>query len=160
MPYEIRRIRQTEAEAVTDLWDEAGQSVPDGGPLKERGRRNIAAMLVLAASHPSAACFVAVADEPIGLVMAELDEGLLPGRGGTVSELYARGDLAIERALAEAAIAWLFERGACVIRSEVPLGEPGGELLEALGFEPETVRYGLYPPLKLDSSTSNCTSSP
>jgi hypothetical protein len=40
---EIRRIRQTEAEAVTDLGDEAGQSVPDGGALKERGRRNIAA---------------------------------------------------------------------------------------------------------------------
>jgi hypothetical protein len=49
---EIRRIHQTEAEAVTDLWDEAGRSVPDGGPLKECGRRNIAAMLVLAASHP------------------------------------------------------------------------------------------------------------
>jgi hypothetical protein len=139
---EIRRIRQTEAEAVTDLWDEAARSVPDGGPLKERGRRNIAAMLVLAAAHPSAACFVAVEDEPIGLVMAELAEGLLPGRGGTVSELYSRGGA--ERALAEAAIAWLFERGAGVIRSEVPLDEPGGELLEALGFEAETVRYGLY----------------
>ena len=25
---EIRRIEQTEAEAVTDLWDEAGRSVP------------------------------------------------------------------------------------------------------------------------------------
>jgi hypothetical protein len=139
---EIRRIRQTEAEAVTDLWDEAGRSVPDGGPLKERGRRNIVAMLVLAAAHPSAACFVAVEEEPIGLVLAELDEGLLPGRGGTVSELYARGGA--ERALAEAAIAWLFEQGACVIRSEVPIDEPGGELLVALGFEAETVRYGLY----------------
>jgi hypothetical protein len=141
---EIRRIRQTDAEAVTDLWDEAGRSVPDGGPLKERGRLNIAAMLVLAAFHPSAACFVAVDEEPIGLVMAEVDEGLLPGRGGTVSELYARGDVAIERALAEAAVAWLFECDACAIRSEVPLDEPGGELLLALGFEAETVRYGLY----------------
>lgn len=158
---EIRRIRQTEAEAVTDLWDEAGQSVPDGGALKERGRRNIAAMLVLAAAHQSAACFVAFEDEqPVGLVMAELDEGLLPCRGGTVSELYARGDAEIERALADAAIAWLFDQGARVIRSEVPLDEPGGELLESLGFEPETTRYGLYPPLKLGSSTSNCTSSP
>ena len=119
--------------------------MPDGGPVKERGRRNIAAMLVLAASHPSTASFVAVADKPIGLVMAELDEGLLPGRGGTVSELYARGDLAIERALAEAATEWLSDRGACVVRFDVPLGEPGGDLLEALGFEPETVRYGLYP---------------
>jgi hypothetical protein len=51
---EIRRIRQDDAEAVTDLWDEAGRSVPDGGPLKERGRRNIAAMLVLAASSQPA----------------------------------------------------------------------------------------------------------
>ena len=140
---EIRRIRQTEAQAVTDLWDEACRSVPDGGPLKERGRRNIAALLVLAAAHPSAACFVALEDEqPVGLVMAELDEGLLPGRGGTVSELYSRSGA--ERALAEAAIAWLFEQGARVIRSEVPLDEPGGELLEALGFEAETVRYGLH----------------
>jgi hypothetical protein len=158
---EIRRIRQTEAEAVTDLWDDAGRSVPDGGPLKERGRRNIAAMLVLAASHPSAACFVAVeAGRPVGLAMAELDEGLLPGRGGVLAELYARGDAATERALAEAAIAWLSEHGAPVIRSDVALDEPGAELLEALGFEAEATRFGLYPPLRPGSSTSNCTSSP
>jgi hypothetical protein len=158
---EIRRIRQTEADAVTDLWDEAGRSVPDGGPLKERGRRNIAAMLVLAASHQRAACFVALEDgRPVGMVMAELDEGLLPGRAGLVAELYARGDTDTECALAEAAIVWLIEHGAPVIRSDIPLDEPGGELLEALGFEPETTRFGLYPPLRLGSSTSNCTSSP
>jgi hypothetical protein len=145
MPFEIRRIRQTEAEAVTDLWDEAGRSVPRGGPLKECGRRKIAAMLVLAESHQRAACFVALdGEQPVGLVVAEIDEGLLPGRGGVVAELYARGDAATERALAEAAIAWLWEQGAGAIRSEVPLDEPGGELLEALGFEPEAVRYGLY----------------
>ena len=142
---EIRRIRQSEAEAVTDLWDEAGRSVPDGGPLTESGRRKIAAMLVLAASHQRAACFVALEDEqPVGLVVAEIDEGLLPGRGGLVAELYARGDAATERALAEAAIAWLWAQGVGAIRSEVPLDEPGGELLEALGFEREAVRYGLY----------------
>jgi hypothetical protein len=143
---EIRRIHQTEAEVVTDLWDEAGQSAPDGGPLKERGRRNIAAMLVLAASSHRAACFVAVeGDRPVGLVMAELaEDGLLPGRCGIVGELYARGDVDTERSLAEAAIAWLWERGVFVIRSEVPLDEPGAELLESLGFERETTRFGLY----------------
>jgi hypothetical protein len=31
-----------------------------------------------------------------------------------------------------------------VIRSEVALGERGAELLEPLGFEAETRRYGLY----------------
>jgi hypothetical protein len=145
MPVEIRRIRQTEAEAVTDLWDEAGRSVPDGGPLTDRGRRNIAAMLALAASHQRAACFVALEDDrPVGLVMAEVDEGLLPGRAGAVAELYAGGDAASERALAQAAIAWLWEQGAGVIRADVPFDEPGGELLEALGFEPEAVRYGRY----------------
>jgi hypothetical protein len=142
---EIRRIRQIDAEAVVDLWDEACRSVPEGGPLKERGRRNIAAMLVLTAAHPRAACFVALEDErPVGLAMAEIDEGLLPGRGGVLAELYARGDTERERALAEAAIAWLFAQGAGVIRSDVPHGEPGGAVREALGFRPEATRYGLY----------------
>jgi hypothetical protein len=95
---EIRRIRQTEAEAVTDLWDEAGRSVPDGGPLKERGRRNIAAMLVLAASSHRVACFV---DDALrGFVLAELaEDGLLPCQYGRIEELYARGHAELERAL-------------------------------------------------------------
>ena len=142
---EIRRICQTEAEAVTDLWDEAGRSVPDGGPLKERGRRNIAATLVLAASHPSAACFVAVADDVVrGFVMAELDEGLLPGRVGRVEELYARGDAGTERALVQAALDWLWAHDVSAIRADVALDEPGAELLESLGFQAEAARYGLY----------------
>src|SRR5215218_916025 len=129
MPFEIHRIRQTEAEAVTDLWDEAGRSVPHGGALKERGRRNIAAMLVLAASSHRAACFVAVDDGRVtGFVLAELAEDrLLPGRFGSVEELYARGDTVVERALADAAIAWLWEHEVFVIRTEVALDEPGGE---------------------------------
>ena len=150
---EIRRIRQTEA--VTDLWDEAAQSVPDGGPLKERGRRNIAAMLVLAASSHRGACFVD--DDLNGFVLAELiPDGLLPGRAGRVEELYARGDAELERALVQAAVEWLFEQGVPAIHCRVAHGEPGAEVLEALGFEPEATRFGLY----RDSSTSNWTSSP
>ena len=145
----IRRIRQTEAEAVTELWDESA-----GGVLEERGRRNIAAMLVLAAVHQRVACFV---DEGLdGFVVAEIDDGLLPGRAGRVEELYARGDAELERALVQAAVEWLFEQGVPVIHSWVAHGEPGAEVLEALGFEPEATRFGLY----RDSSTSNCTSSP
>lgn len=143
---EIRRIRQTEAEAVTDLWDEAGQAVPDGGALKERGRRNIAAMLVLAASSHRAACLVAVEDDVLtGFVLAELaEDGLLPGRYGRVEELYARGDRDTERALVEAAVAWLWRHDVFVIRADVALDEPGAELLQALGFQPEATRFGLY----------------
>ena len=113
---EIRRIRQ--AEAVTDLWDESC-----GGVLKERGRRNIAAMLVLAASSHRAACFVD--DDLNGFVLAELaEDGLLPCRFGRVEELYARGESA--------------------------------DVVESLGFQAETTRFGLY----RESSTSNWTSSP
>ena len=80
---EIRRIRQTEADAVIELW---------GGPLKERGRRNIAAMLVLAASSHRAACFVAVeAERVVGFVLAELvEDGLLPCQFGRIEELRGR----------------------------------------------------------------------
>ena len=146
---EIRRIEQTEAEAVTDLWDEAS-----GGVLKERGRRNIAAMLVLAASSHRGACFVD--DDLNGFVLAELaEDGLLPGRFGRVEELYARGDEELERALIEAAVDWLWQHEVFVIRTELELGE-SAELVESLGFEPETTRFGLY----RESSTSNWTSSP
>lgn len=146
---EIRRIRQTEAEAVTNLWDEAS-----GGVLKERGRRNIAAMLVLAASSHRAACFV---DDGLnGFVLAELvDDGLLPCRYGRVEELSAGGDRELERALILAAVDWLWQHDVFVIRTELELGE-SADLVESLGFEAETTRFGLY----RESSTSNCTSSP
>lgn len=139
---EIRRIRQTEAEAVTELWDEAGRSVPDGGALTERGRRNIAAMLVLAASSHRAACFV---DDGLnGFVLAELvQDGLLPGQLGLVEELYARGDAGLERALIRAAVDWLWQHEVFVIRTELDLGD-SAEVVESLGFEAETTRYGLY----------------
>jgi hypothetical protein len=135
---EIRRIRQTEAEAVTDLWDESA-----GGVLKERGRRNIAAMLVLAASSHRAACFV---DDGLnGFVLAELaEDGLLPGRYGRIEEYYAGGDAELEHALVQAAIDWLWQHDVFVIRCWVALDEPGRELFEALGFEAEATRFGLY----------------
>jgi hypothetical protein len=134
---EIRRIRQTEAEAVTNLWNEAG-----GGVLKERGRRNIAAMLVLAASSHRAACFV---DDGLnGFVLAELvEDGLLPCQYGRVEELYARGNSELERALVHAAVGWLWQHDVFVIRTELELGE-SAEVVESLGFEPETTRFGLY----------------
>ena len=146
---EIRRIRQTEAEAVADLWDEAA-----GGVLKDRGRRNIAAMLVLAASSHRAACFVD--DALTGFVLAELvEDGLLPSQYGRVEELYGRGDAALEQALIQAAVDWLWQHEVFVIRTELELGE-SATVVESLGFEPETTRFGLY----RESSTSNWTSSP
>jgi hypothetical protein len=100
-------------------------------------------ILVLTASSHRAACFV---DDALrGFVLAELvEDGLLPCQYGRVEELYARGDAELERALAEAAIAWLWQHDISVIRSEVALDEPGGEPLESLGFEPEATRFGLY----------------
>jgi hypothetical protein len=38
----------------------------------------------------------------------------------------------------------LWQHEVFVIRSDVALDEPGAELLEALGFEPEATRFGLY----------------
>ncbi len=111
--------------------------------LKERGRRNIAAMLVLAASSHRAACFV---DDGLkGFVLAELaEDGLLPCRYGRVEELYARGDSELERALVRAAVEWLWQQDVFVIRSWVAHAEPGAELLQELGFEAEATRFGLY----------------
>ena len=123
--------------------------------LKERGRRNIGAMLVLAASSHRVACFV---DADVnGFALAELaEDGLLPGRYGRVEELYGRGDHDLERALVRAAVDWLWQHDVFVIRTWVAHDEPGADLLRELGFESEATRFGLY----RESSTSNCTSSP
>jgi hypothetical protein len=142
---QIRRIDQTEAEHVTALWDAAAQAVPDGGPLRPRGRRAIAAMLTLAATHPLAACFVGVEDgEVVGFVVAELEHGLLPGATGAVRELSAPGPEA-HRALAEHARGWLHARGAQVVRLEVPEDEPQALARAAeLGWAREAVRFAAY----------------
>ena len=132
---EIRRIRQTEAEAVTDLWDESS-----GGVLKERGRRNIAAMLVLAASSHRVACFV---DDGLnGFVLAELaEDGLLPCQYGRIEELDARGNAELERALIQAAVDWLWEHDVFVIRTELELGAiPGGRGVTRLPGRDDAVR--------------------
>jgi hypothetical protein len=112
-------------------------------------------MLVLAASSHRGACF---ADDGLnGFVLAELmPDGLLPGQFGRVEELYARdGDAELERALIQAAVDWLWQHEVFVIRTELDLGE-SAEVVESLGFQAETTRFGLY----RESSTSNCTSSP
>ena len=159
---EIRRIRQTEAEAVTDLWDEAGQSVPDGGALTERGRRDIAGMLVLAASSDRAAC--CVDDALNGFVLAELaEDGLLPGRYGRVEELYARGDEDTERALIQAAVDWLWQRDVLVIRTSRPR-RARRRAAPVARVPTRDHRFGCartdVGSLAARSSTSNCTSSP
>ncbi len=142
---EIRRIDQSEAEQVTALWDAAAQATPDGGALRPRGRRAIAAMLTLAADHPLAACFVAEREGAVsGFVVAEVEHGLLPGTVGCVRELVAP-DAETHRALAEHARAWLHERGAHAVRLEVPEDEP--EALgraAALGWAREAVRFAAY----------------
>jgi hypothetical protein len=139
---QIRRIDQTEAEQVTALWDAAAQAVPDGGALRPRGRRAIAAMLMLAATHPLAACFVAEHEGVVaGFVVAEVDHGLLPGTAGAVQELVAP-DAATYRELAEHARGWLHERGAQVVRLEVPEDEPEAlARAAALGWAREAVRF-------------------
>ena len=146
---QIRRIDQLEAEQVTELWDAAARAVRDGGPLKPRGRRAIAAMLTLAATHPLAACFVAEEDGALaGFVVAELSHGLLPGALGTVEELYAvpgEHREATARALAEHAAAWLHAQGAQVVRLEAPEDEPDAlAVAAALGWQREAVRFATY----------------
>ena len=145
---EIRRIRQTEAETVTDLWDEAARSVPDGGPLRERGRRNIAAMLVLTASSHRAACFVAADGDALrGFVLAELiEDGLLPcwyGPRRRAVRPRRRGGGAGARAGGGSGSSPA--GGAAVIETDVPLDEPRDALWSDLGWARESVRWRIYP---------------
>ncbi|HYF24697.1 MAG TPA: hypothetical protein VD931_03060 [Baekduia sp.] len=142
---QIRRIEQRDAERVTALWDRASRETPDGGPLQPRGRANIAAMLTLSAASPHAACFVAEGDDELhGFVLAELhDDGLLPGRYGRIEELTGPRELLPE--LLAAAVGWLREHGAEVIRADADEDDPEAvALLSELGWQREAIRFALY----------------
>jgi GNAT superfamily N-acetyltransferase len=148
---EIRRVRDGEGTAVGQLWDRMCRETPDGGPLTERGRRNLSRMLDVSAWHRDAFCLVAVdGGEIVGFVNGTVDveDGLLPGQLGRIDSLYvvtsARGK-GISRALAEAAVAWLRERGADTIRylSCVDAADDHG-FWRSLGFELDMVCLSSY----------------
>ncbi|MEA2269148.1 MAG: hypothetical protein QOC64_1758, partial [Solirubrobacteraceae bacterium] len=133
---EIRRIRDDEADLVAGLWDEMNRAVPDGGPLTERGRRNIALMLRASAWHLRAFCLVAVdAERIVGFVNGTVDvgDGLLPGALGLIDALHVVADArgaGTSRRLAEAAVGWLRDQGdVATIRFLVCADDP-----DAIGF--------------------------
>jgi GNAT superfamily N-acetyltransferase len=147
---EIRRIRDGEGAAVGHMWDRMCREVPDGGPLTERGRRNLSRMLDVSAWHRDAFCLVACDGDVIGFVNGRIDveDGLLPGQGGQIDSLYVLPDWrgkGVSSALAVAAIEWLRERGAHTIRYLSCVdAETDHEFWRSLGFEPDMVCLSSY----------------
>lgn len=103
---EIRRIHQGEGDVVGELWDRMCREDEDGGPLTERGRRDLSRMLAMSAWHRDAFCLVAVDGvQVIGFVNGRtgIGDGLLPGVLGEIDSLYVvpeERDKGISRALA------------------------------------------------------------
>jgi len=147
---EITRIRASEADAVTRLWDDMARATPDGGPLTERGARNITRMLRASAVHSEVFCLVARAgDEIVGFTVGQLTrDPLLPGVGGEVHELYVMPDArnsGISRRLADEAVARLRRLGAGIIWKHVCSDDrEAHRFWAALGFEGDTTRFALY----------------
>jgi GNAT superfamily N-acetyltransferase len=148
---EIRRIHESEGEAVGDLWDRMCREMEDGGPLTEQGRLNLSRMLAISAWHRDAFCLVAVDDDQIiGFVNGRVDneDGLLPCLLGEIDSLYvlpARRGAGISRALAEAAISWLREQGVHSIRYlSCADADDDHRFWQRLGFEPDMVCLSLY----------------
>jgi GNAT superfamily N-acetyltransferase len=148
---EIRRILEDEGETVGDLWDRMGREIVDGGPLTEQGRRNLSRMLAMSAWHRDAFCLVAVdGGRIVGFVNGRTDneDGLLPCLLGQIDSLYVVPEerhMGISRALAEAAIGWLRDRGAVTIRC-LSCADAGDDhrFWQGLGFEADMVCLSLY----------------
>ena len=148
---EIRRIHQSEGDAVGDLWDRMCREVEGGGPLTERGRRDLSRMLAMSAWHRDAFCLVAVDGvQVIGFVngRAGIGDGLLPGILGEIDSLYVvpeERDKGISRALAEAAVGRLRDQGAHTIRYlSCADAHDDHRFWRGLGFEPDMVCLSLY----------------
>lgn len=148
---EIRRIREEEGDAVGALWDRMCRELVDGGPLTERGLRNLSRLLAMSAWHRDAFCLVAVRDGVIvGFVNGRLEvgDGLLPGAAGEIDSLYVvpeerhRG---FSRELATAAIGWLRGRGAGTITTLSCVDAVDDQRFwQRLGFEADMVTLSLY----------------
>jgi GNAT superfamily N-acetyltransferase len=148
---EIRRIRDGEGDAVGVLWDRMCREIPDGGPLTDGGRRNLSRMLDVSAWHRDAFCLVVLEGaEIVGFVNGglEVEDGLLPGLYGRIDSLYVVPpfrDKGISRALAEAAVAWLRERGAHTIRYLSCVdAEEDHRFWRSLGFAADMVCLSSY----------------
>lgn len=148
---EIRRIHEHEGDAVAGLWDRMCRDSADGGPLTERGRRNIARMLAMSAWHHSTFCLVAVVDEHVvGFAQCRVDpgDGLLPGAVGAIDTLYvipeARGE-GVSTALVDAAVAHLRDRGASTVRTLACVDDAHARLFwQDRGFAADMVALSLY----------------
>lgn len=148
---EIRQIADGEGETVAALWDEQNRTGIDGAPLSERGRRDIARMLDIAAWHEHQLCVVAVEHERlVGFACASIDAGtgLLPGLVGEIDELYVtpqRRGGGTSAALAQATVAELRARGAGVVRNLVGIDDDEAQAFwRAQGFESDMVCLSLY----------------
>jgi predicted N-acetyltransferase YhbS len=150
----IRRIRVEEAPVVRELYramiTEAAERHPeDRVGISERGLSNLETLFRLGAVHQDHITLVAEEDgEPVGFVLAEVTRGSgLPGLAGEVAELWVRpnaqGD--IRERLIQEAVRELRERGAGPIfhYDDAHRAEP--EPWQSLGFEPDVLRFSLYP---------------
>jgi GNAT superfamily N-acetyltransferase len=147
----IRRIQENEGGTVGDLWDRMCREIKDGGPLTERGRRDLSRMLAMSAWHRHAFCLVAMdGAEVVGFVngRVSIEDGLLPGLLGEIDSLYVlperRGE-GTSRALAEAAITWMRDQGAHTIRYlSCADAVDDHQFWQGLGFAPDMLCLSLY----------------
>lgn len=144
--HEIRRIREQDADAVVELWDQMCRAVPTGGPLTGAGRRRLSRMLAATAWHRDTFCLVAVRDgQLVGFGLGHLDagDGLLPEVVGEVQELFAPPEL--RGRLAAAVAARLHELGAGTLRKRVGTDDPAEQRFWAgQGFEADMVVMSRY----------------
>lgn len=148
---EIRAVREQDGDAVADLWDRMCREVPDGGPLTEEGKRNLARMLAMSAWHRDAFCLVAEAEgRLVGFVNGRLSagDGLLPGVVGEIDSLYVTPEARCQglgRQLAEAAISHLCGHGAGVLRYLSCIdAKQAHEFWRSLGFVADMVCMSSY----------------
>ena len=150
----IRRIRVEEAPAVRELYREmtkelAARYPEDRIAISQQGLSNLETHFRLGAVHDDVVTLVAEQEgNLVGFALAELTRGRsLPGVAGEVAELWTRPgtDETVRADLAREAVRVLRERGAGPIFHTDDAARPEREPWLSLGFEPDVVRFSLYP---------------
>lgn len=150
----IRRIRVAEAAVVRELYarmvaEQAARHPEDEIGISEAGLDNLETSFRLGAVHGDVLVLVAERDgELVGFLAAEITRSpALPCTAGEIAEVWAAGEDgdALRLELVRAAVDALRERGVGPVFHPEDAEHTDRAFWRALGFEPDVIRFSLYP---------------
>jgi hypothetical protein len=151
---QIRRMQESEAERVRDLWLQ--MCAEAGTPLPERSAQLILSNLKQYSAHPNVLCLVVEEQGSlIGFLTCTMTgHPIAPGLSGEIEELYVQSGTPQEQALltelVRQAVVFMQAQGARSIHTHIGIGEESSDepeqraFWQSLGWVNDMTIYSIY----------------